>query len=130
MIGTEYKRRQHLSKEVNNIVNVMSAISNLEDEDLLWINDKLSYFKRNLLDMAFHKINNDSPIYQVSQFGFELYNLAEKYELSKKIKMSPDKFDKFLFLLKEQMETSFRYQYYLNDMETKRIQIEAFSNMK
>jgi hypothetical protein len=130
MINTEYKRRQHLSKEVNSIVNVMSAISNLEDEDLLWINDKLSYFKKNLLDMSFHKINNDSAIYQVSQFGFELYNLAEKYELSKKIKMSPDKFDKFLFLLKEQMEISFKYQYYLNDMEIKRIQIEAFSNMK
>lgn len=130
MINTEYKRRQHLNKEINSIVSAMSAISNLEDEELVWINDKLSYFKKNLLDMAFHKIESNSPIHQVSEFGFELYNLAEKYELSKKIKMSPDKFDKFLLVLKEQMETSFKYQYYLNDMETKRIQIDAFSNMK
>ena len=126
MIGTEYKRRQHLSKEINSIVSVMSAISNLDDVDILWINDNLSYFKRNLLDMTFHKIDTDSPIYQISEFGFEFYNLAEKYEFSRKIKMSTDKFDRFLLFLKEQMETSFKYQYYLNDMETKRVQIQSF----
>jgi superfamily I DNA/RNA helicase len=127
MIGTEYKRRQHLSKEINSIVSVMSAISNLDDIDILWINDNLSYFKRNLLDMTFHKIGNDSPIYQVSEFGFEFYNLAEKYEFSKKLKMPTDKFDKFLLFLKEQMETSFKYQYYLNDMEKRRVQNDAFN---
>jgi superfamily I DNA/RNA helicase len=126
MIGTEYKRRQHLSKEINSIVSVMSAISNLDDIDILWINDNLSYFKRNLLDMTFHKIGNDNPIYQVSEFGFEFYNLAEKYEFSKKLKMPADKFDKFLLFLKEQMETSFKYQYYLNDMEKRRVQNDAF----
>ena len=126
MIGTEYKRRQHLSKEINSIVSVMSAISNLDDIDILWINDNLSYFKRNLLDMTFHKIGTDSPIHQVSEFGFEFYNLAEKYEFSKKLKMPADKFDKFLLFLKEQMETSFKYQYYLNDMEKRRVQNDAF----
>jgi hypothetical protein len=126
MIGTEYKRRQHLSKEINSIVSVMSAISNLDDIDILWINDNLSYFKRNLLDMTFHKIGTDNPIYQVSEFAFEFYNLAEKYEFSKKLKMPADKFDKFLLFLKEQMEASFKYQYYLNDMEKRRVQNEAF----
>ena len=127
MIGTEYKRRQHLSKEINSIVSIMSAISNLDDIDILWINDNLSYFKRNLLDMTFHKIGNDSPIYQISEFGFEFYNLAEKYEFSKKLKMPADKFDKFLLFLKEQMEISFKYQYYLNDMEKRRVQNDAFN---
>ena len=100
MIGTEYKRRQHLSKEINSIVSVMSAISNLDDVDILWINDNLSYFKRNLLDMTFHKIDNDSSLYHVSEFAFE------------------------------QMETSFKYQYYLNDMEKRRVQHDAYTNMK
>ena len=130
MIGTEYKRRQHLSKEINSIVSVMSAISNLDDVDILWINDNLSYFKRNLLDMTFHKIDNDSSLYHVSEFAFEFYNLAEKYEFSRKIKMSADKFDRFLLFLKEQMETSFKYQYYLNDMEKRRVQHDAYTNMK
>ena len=126
MIGTEYKRRQHLSKEINSIVSIMSAISNLDDIDILWINDNLSYFKRNLLDMTFHKIGNDNALYHISEFGFEFYNLAEKYEFSKKLKMPADKFDKFLLFLKEQMETSFKYQYYLNDMEKRRVQNDAF----
>jgi hypothetical protein len=126
MIGSENKRRQHLSKEVNSIISAMSAISNLPDEDIIWINDKLSYFKRNLLDMSFHKIQSDSSLYKVSEFGFELYNLAEKYEFTKKIKMPVDKFDKFLLVLKETMETSFKYQYLLDDMEMRRVQIDAF----
>ncbi len=126
MINSEYKRRQHLSKEVNAIVASMAAISKLPDEDTVWINDKLSYFKRNMLDMAFHKIDTDNQLYTVSNFAYELYNLAEKYEITKKIKLPTEKFDKFLSLLKVNMDISFKNQYHLDDMEKYRVQTTSF----
>jgi len=127
MINSEHKRRQHLSREVNSIVSAMIAISKLPDSDTIWINDKLSYFKRNMLDMSFNTFETSNPLNDISKFAYEIYNVAEKYEISKKISLPTEKFDTFLLLLKKQMEDSFKYQYLLDDMERARVSRDAFS---
>jgi hypothetical protein len=58
MIHSEYTRRKHLSKDVNELVTSMIAVSDISENELKFINDNLSYFKRNLQDMGFHQFNS------------------------------------------------------------------------
>jgi len=130
MMHTEFIRRNHLSKDVNGLVSAMIAVSDISEDKLTFINDNLSYFKRNLQDMSFHKFSNEHELYEVYLFSNELYDLVEKYEISKKVKLPLDKFDLFLDTLHRIMKLSLQMQYSIDNLEKRRVQIEAFANMK
>jgi hypothetical protein len=130
MIHSEYTRRKHLSKDVNELVTSMIAVSDISENELKFINDNLSYFKRNLQDMGFHQFNSSHDLYEISQFAYSFYDLVEKYEISKKISLSLDKFDEMLRTLHRIIKQSLQLQFILDNMEKSRVQKEAFTNMK
>jgi hypothetical protein len=130
MIHSEYTRRKHLSKDVNELVTSMIAVSDISEDELKFINDNLSYFKRNLQDMGFHQFNSSHDLYEISQFAYSFYDLVEKYEISKKISLSLDKFDEMLRTLHRIIKKSLQLQFILDNMEKSRVQKEAFTNMK
>jgi hypothetical protein len=130
MIHSEYRRRKHLSKDVNELVTSMIAVSDISEDELKFINDNLSYFKRNLQDMGFHQFNSSHDLYEISQFAYSFYDLVEKYEISKKISLSLDKFDEMLKTLHRIIKQSLQLQFILDNMEKSRVQKEAFENMK
>ena len=130
MIHSEYRRRKHLSKDVNELVTSMIAVSDISEDELKFINDNLSYFKRNLQDMGFHQFNSSHDLYEISQFAYSFYDLVEKYEISKKISLSLDKFDEMLRTLHRIIKQSLQLQFILDNMEKSRVQKEAFENMK
>jgi hypothetical protein len=108
----------------------MIAVSDISDDELKFINDNLSYFKRNLQDMGFHQFNSTHDLYEISQFAYNFYDLVEKYEISKKISLSLDKFEEMLHTLHRIIKQSLQLQFILDNMEKSRVQKEAFTNMK